>query len=97
MVLLIKNGSPNPEVLSQDQIPGLKGVLIGMAVYGWIFFTLTLVYMKPVRTSKWWLGALINICCGISTCILTPFCIQLALKWNSKEVKDYFSHHSFEL
>lgn len=97
MVLLIKNGSPNPDILPEDQIAGLKWFFIGMAVYGWIFFALTLMYMRPTRTMKWWLGAFLNICFGIGTCILAPFCIHLALKWNSKEVREYFSQHSFEI
>jgi hypothetical protein len=97
MVLLLKNGNPSPDVIPDDQIPMLCGTLIGMAAYGWIFFVVTLFLMKPVRSHKWWLGAFINICLGVSTCCLAPICIPMAIKWNSQEVKDYFTKPSFEV
>ena len=96
-VLTIKSGTPNPDILPEDQIPMIRGTLVGLAIYGWIFFVLTLFLMKPVRSSKWWLGAFINICLGVSTCCLAPFCIPMAIRWNSKEVKDYFNQQSFEI
>lgn len=97
MVLVLKNGSPNPDVIPEDQISTLRGVLVGFAAYAWVFFVVTLFLMKPVRTNKWWMGAFINICFGISTCILAPLCIPMAITWNSKEVKAYFNQQSFEI
>jgi hypothetical protein len=97
MMLVLKNGSPNPELLPEDQISNLRLTFFGTAVYGWIFFTVTLFMIKPVRNRRWWLGAFINICVGISTCCLAPFCIPLAIKWNSPDVRDYFNRQSFEL
>lgn len=97
MSLFLKSGTPNPDVLPDDQIPSFRATLVGMAIYGWIFFALTLFLMKPVRTHKWWLGAFINILLGVSTCCLAPLCIPMALRWNSKEVREYFNHHSFEI
>ena len=96
MVLVLKNGTPNPETIPEEQIGSLRVVSACLAGYGWIFFLLTVFLMKPVRTSKWWLGAFLNICFGISTCCLAPLCIPMAISWNSKEVKDYFSKPSFE-
>lgn len=96
-VLLLKGGSPNPEILPEDQVASMRWTLIFMLVYSWVFFVITLYLMKPVRTAKWWMGALINICLGISTCCLAPLCIPMAIQWNSKEVKDYFQPRSFEL
>ena len=97
MIVLLRGGSPAPDVLLNDQIPSFRGTLIGMAVYAWIFFAVTLFVMKPVRTHKWWVGAMVNICIGISTICLAPLCIMMAIRWNSKEVKDYFNPSSFEV
>ena len=96
MALFLRGGTPDPDTLPAEQVPAIRNTLIGMAAYGWIFFAATLFMMKPVRTHKWWLGAFINVCLGVSTCCLAPFCIPLAIKWNSKEVKDYFEKHTFE-
>ncbi len=97
MVLVLKNGTPDPEVLPQDQVASIRGTLVWLAAYAWIFFALTLFMMKPVRTTKWWLGAFINILLGVSTCCLAPLCLPMAVRWNSKEVREYFSNPSFEI
>jgi hypothetical protein len=97
MAIALKDGNPAPDVLPEDQIPTLRGTMVGMAIYGWIFFALTLFLMKPVRTTKWWMGSFINICLGVSTCFLAPFCIPMAIRWNSKEVRDHFNQQSFEI
>jgi hypothetical protein len=97
MVLVLNNGTPNQEILPEDQIPMFRWALIGMAAYGWTFFALTIFLMKPVRNNKWWLGAFINICLGVTTCCLAPYCLPLAINWNSKEVKNYFDPQSFDI
>lgn len=96
-LFILKTGSPNPEILPEEQVSTFRVILLGAAIYGWIFFAVTMFLMKPVRSHKWWLGAYINICLGITTCCLAPLCIPMAIKWNSKEVKDYFSSQPFEL
>jgi hypothetical protein len=80
MAFALKDGNPAPDVLPQDQIPMLRGTMIGMSVYGWIFFALTLFLMKPVRTHKWWMGAFINICLGVPRTSLYPHGNPVELK-----------------
>ena len=96
-LMYLKQGSPNPDTIPEDQVSTLRITFIGMGAYAWVFFLVTYFLMKPVRTSKWWLGAFINICLGITTCCLAPICIPMAIQWNSEEVKDYFNKQSFEL
>lgn len=91
LVLFLRSGTLDLSQIPADQIQLLNGCLIFLAAYSWILFAVTLTLMKPVRTSKWWLGAFFNICVGISTCFLAPLCIPLALRWNSPTVKAYFA------
>ena len=40
---------------------------------------------------------MVNICLGISTCCLAPFCIYLALQWQKPEVLEFFQRQDFDL
>lgn len=64
---------------------------------GVIFFGISMKLKSPERTKAGWMIAFINICLGISTCILAPFCIFLAMKWNQVEFRDEFIRETFEL
>lgn len=91
LVLFLRTGTVDLSAVSPDQIQTLYGSLIFLAAYSWVFFALTLFVMKPVRTSKWWVGAYFNIIVGAFSCCLVPLCFPLAVKWNSKEVREYFN------
>ncbi|MBS1702521.1 MAG: hypothetical protein JST12_12720 [Armatimonadetes bacterium] len=97
LVLVLREGTVDLSQIPPDQIAMLRGSLIFLGIYSWILFAMNLAILKPQRTHKWWMGAFINICVGISTCCLAPLCIPLAIKWNSKEVREYFNPVSFDL
>lgn len=68
--------------------------LVGMGV---CFGLANLSLIRQPKSPKSHLAHFINICLGISTCVLAPYCIWLALRWQSPEVKAYFDQPEFKL
>ena len=97
MVLFLRMTSIDLSQVPADQMTLLNNSLIFLAIVSWIFFATTLSVMKPVRTRKWWLGGFMNICLGVTTCCLAPFCLPLAFMWNAPEFKAHFNPASFDV
>lgn len=81
-----------PPVIATMRVGGAMLIMIGVICFG-----LSLKLKNPERTKAGWTAAFINICFGISTCLLTPFCIFLALAWNREEFKAEFIQEKFQL
>ena len=78
-----------------DGVLKVSGVIL--ILIGALFFLLTLLTSKPKRNQAGWMTAFINICLGITSCLLTPFCIYLAIQWNHPEFKSEFLQQEFQL
>lgn len=94
LALVIRDHGLDDLDIPPDQMTLMGRTFVFMAVYSWVMFVAVLYLMKPVRTMKWWTGAFINICLGVTTCCLAPFCIPVAINWNREEVKKYFDEKS---
>lgn len=85
----------DPELANADGVLKVSGVIL--ILIGALFFLLTLLTSKPKLNQAGWMTAFINICLGITSCILTPFCIYLAIQWNHPEFKSEFLQQEFQL
>jgi hypothetical protein len=83
--------------VSVERVTLLRNSGLILAIIGLVFGVGSVLLMRQRSTEKTWLFHFLNICLGITTCCLSPFCIWLAIRWNSKEIKDYFARAKFEL
>jgi hypothetical protein len=86
-----------PEEFPPAVVATMRGGGFILCLIGIVCFILSLKLKNPERTKSGWTIAFMNICFGISTCILAPFCIFLALEWNREEFKREFIQEKFEL
>jgi hypothetical protein len=54
-------------------------------------------FLKKRLESSTWLFHYLNILFGISSFILAPLCLWLAIRWNDPAVKKHFTEQKFEL
>ena len=87
----------DPEVLPVESRGTFQMASLALVVMGVVFGLANYSLMRQPRTQQAYLAHLINICLGISTCILAPYCIWLGLQWQKPEVKAYFDKQDFSL
>ena len=85
------------EALPEDSRGIFQAASFVLVVMGVGFGLANLSLMRQPKTPKAHLAHFINICIGISTCLLAPYCIWLAIRWQSPDVKAYFDQQEFKL
>jgi hypothetical protein len=71
--------------LPTDFLRGAGMLLIGISI---VFGILAIGVLKQPVNEKTWMVHFVNICMGITTCCLAPFCIWMAIRWNSPEFRE---------
>jgi uncharacterized protein YacL len=64
---------------------------------GFVFGIVTIRMMRQPITYKNWVWHYVNICLGITTCCLAPYCLWLAMRWNDKEFRNSLGTEGFQL
>jgi hypothetical protein len=89
--------SADPEVLPPESRGVFQLACFGLVVMGVGFGLANLSLMRQPKNPKAHLAHFVNICLGISTCLLAPYCIWLAIRWQKPEVKALFDQQDFKL
>ena len=87
----------DPVALPPESRDVFQKACFALVVMGVVLGLGNLSLMRMPKTPKSHLAHFINICLGISTCVLAPYCIWLAIRWQSPEVKSYFDQPEFML
>ena len=87
----------DPDVLPSESQGVFQFACFALVVMGVGFGLANLSLMRQPKTPKAHRAHFINICLGISTCLLAPYCVWLAIQWQKPEVKAHFDQQDFSL
>lgn len=94
---LFLSRTADPEVLPPENRGVFQIASFALVVMGVVFGLTNLSLMRQPRSPKAHLAHFVNICLGISTCLLAPYCIWLAMRWQQPDLKAYFDQQDFKL
>ena len=94
-ILLAKSADPELLPPDQGQILRLCGIILILIAV--VFGTATVKLMQLPRTPTTYTAHFVNICLGLTTCLLTPLCLYLAIQWQKPELRAHFEQESFKL